>query len=79
MTNFAIHNGTTVVNVIVAASKEVAEAVTGMTAIETNGEPWVGWILANGVWVAPSEPDSVSEVTDTLSDLNNVFVEGTDG
>lgn len=65
MPNFAIHDGSTVVNVIVADSKEIAEEVTGMSALETEGEPWIGWTLTDGVWTAPPAPAPVEEpVTD---------------
>lgn len=57
MSNYALHDGATVLNVIVADSEEVAEAVTGLSAIETDGVPWIGWTLADGEWVAPQEPE----------------------
>jgi hypothetical protein len=52
MPDFAIHNGTEVVNVIVADSLEIAESVTGMEAIEvtTNG-PGVGWVKDDNGWI----------------------------
>lgn len=56
MANYAISDGTTIVNVIVADTQDVAEAVTGMTAIESSGVPWLGWTLVNGEWTAPPEP-----------------------
>lgn len=56
MPNFAINDGNTVVNVIVADSKEIAEEVTGLLAVETDGEPWTGWTLIDGEWVAPALP-----------------------
>ncbi len=61
MPNFAIHDGSTVQNVIVADSQEIAEEVTGLYAVETEGEPWVGWTLIDGVWTAPPEPAPVEE------------------
>lgn len=54
MANFAIHDGTRVVNVIVADSQEVAESITGMTALETSGEPWIDWTLEVEGWRRPS-------------------------
>lgn len=57
MPNFAIHDGSTVVNVIVADSKEIAEEVTGLSAVEADGEPWIGWTLVDGVWTAPPQPE----------------------
>jgi hypothetical protein len=65
MTNFAIHNGSAVVNVIVANSKEVAEQVTGLQAVETTGEPWIGWELVDGEWV---DPTSSGELIQTIED-----------
>lgn len=61
MPDFAIHDGTTVQNVIVADSQEIAEEVTGLSAVETEGEPWIGWTLDGGVWVAPPQPEPVEE------------------
>jgi hypothetical protein len=57
--NFAIHDGKTVLNVIVADTKETAETLTGLKAIETNGEPWVGWTYENGEWVNPRTEEQV--------------------
>lgn len=56
MANFAIIDGDTVVNVIVADSQEIAEEVTGLSVVETEGEPWIGWTLIDGGWVAPPLP-----------------------
>ena len=53
MTNFAIYSGTTVMNVIVATSLEIAEEVTGMSAVETTGIPWIGWTLHGDEWRPP--------------------------
>ena len=71
MANFAIHDGTLVYNVIVADSKEAAEELTGLQAIETDGTPWVDWVFVDGQWVAPvvEEPTTLTalaepEVTD---------------
>lgn len=57
MANFAIHDGTRVINVVVADSQEVAESVTGLQAVETSGEPWIDWTLEGGVWTAPVQPE----------------------
>jgi hypothetical protein len=65
MTNFAIHNGSAVVNVIVADSQEIAEQVTGLQAVETTGEPWIGWELVDGEWV---DPTSTGELVQTIED-----------
>jgi hypothetical protein len=56
MANFAIHDGATVVNVIVADSVEIAEQITGLQAIETTGQPWTNWIYKDGEWVDPFAP-----------------------
>lgn len=54
MANYAISNGSKIVNVIVADSQEIAEEATGMTAIETSGEPWIDWTLEVEGWRMPS-------------------------
>jgi hypothetical protein len=55
MTNFAIINGNTISNVIVADTKEIAIAVTkAEDAIETTGQPWIGWTLVDGEWIDPT-------------------------
>lgn len=54
MPNYAISDGSKIINVIVADSKEIAEQVTGMTAIETSGEPWIDWTLEVEGWISPS-------------------------
>jgi len=56
--NFAIYESTVILNVIVADSQETAEAVSGMNAIETEGEPWIGWVWDEGSqsWVRPGPP-----------------------
>lgn len=53
MANYAIYKDTVITNVVFAESKEIVETLTGMNAIETDGSPWIGWILVNGEWVAP--------------------------
>lgn len=52
--DFAISNGSTIVNVIVADSKEIAEQATGMTAIATTPYGvWLGWKLHGDTWRPP--------------------------
>jgi hypothetical protein len=51
MPNFAVHDGTTVQNVIVADSLEIAETITGLSAVETTGAPWISWTLDEQGWV----------------------------
>lgn len=53
MPYFAIHDGATVSNVIVADSQLVAESVTGLSAIETTGSPWIGWTMEVDGWRPP--------------------------
>jgi hypothetical protein len=60
MAKFAIHNGVRVVNVIVAETQELAEELTKMSAVETDGEPWTGWRLVEGKWVRPAPHPSWS-------------------
>ena len=56
MATFAVIDGSnTVVNVILADSQEVAEAATGLTALETTGEPWLGWQLIADQWTRPED------------------------
>ena len=54
--NYAVLNNDTVLNVIIAESLEIAEAVSGSPCIECDGSFWIGWTQADGVWVAPEEP-----------------------
>lgn len=54
MPDFAIHDGYTVVNVVVADSAEIAEVVTGLHAFETDGVPWLGWTLESEGWRRPA-------------------------
>lgn len=53
MPNFAIHDDTTVINVIVADSITIAENLTGLKAFETTGQPWIDWIYVDGQWLPP--------------------------
>ena len=53
MSNFAISDGSKIVNVVVAESKEDAELVTGLEAIETDGIPWMDWTLEEEGWRMP--------------------------
>ena len=54
MPNYAMHDGKRVVNVIVADTAEIAEDVTGLTAVETSGVPWIDWTLHGDEWRPPS-------------------------
>ena len=53
MRKYAIHDGATVHNVIVCDTQGLAEEVTGMQAVETEGVPWIGWTLVDGEWRPP--------------------------
>jgi len=55
MKTFAVVNGSTVSNVIVCDSKEVAESVTGQTCIEYTEESpaGIGWSYDGSVFTAP--------------------------
>lgn len=57
MPNYAIHDGATVHNVIVCDTQGLAEELTGMQAVETEGVPWIGWTLVDGEWVDPNVPE----------------------
>jgi len=59
MAKYAVHDGTTVVNVIVANSREIAEDVTGLNAVETDGVPWSGWTLHGDEWRPPMPTEGV--------------------
>ena len=59
MARYAVHDGTTVRNVIVAESQEIAEQVTGLAAIATTGMPWIGWTLDGSEWRPPMPTDGV--------------------
>jgi len=53
MPNFAVHNGSTILNVIVADTAAHAEELTGLAAFETSGQPWIDWIFVDGEWLPP--------------------------
>lgn len=53
MPNYAIRDGSKIINVIVAESAGIAEEATGLSAIETEGEPWIDWTLYDGSWRRP--------------------------
>jgi hypothetical protein len=59
MPSYFISNGSQIVNFILADTKEIAEEVTGLSAIEYESSPEgmnIGWILIDGVWSAPETP-----------------------
>ena len=52
MPDFAIHNGSVVVNVIVADNREAAESLTGLQAMEvTVNGPGIGWTKDDRGWI----------------------------
>lgn len=53
MPNFAIYEDSIILNVIIADSKEIAEEITGLNAIETEGSPWISWTLEEEGWRSP--------------------------
>jgi hypothetical protein len=64
--NFLIIENDKVINVIIADSKEIAEAVSpnATEVIEATGPtPWINWTLVNGTWTAPpvEEPVIITE------------------
>lgn len=55
MPNYAVHNGSTILNVIVAETLEIAESLTGLNAVlSVEGNPWIGWTLQDDGWRPPS-------------------------
>ena len=55
MINYAIKDKNKIVNVILAETKEIAEEVTGLEAIEVTEEQPLGidWELIDNVWTVP--------------------------
>jgi hypothetical protein len=67
MANYAIVFGNYVSNVIVAKSKDIALSVTNADdAIETEGNPWIGWYFDNGVWINPDALEADDESSTEL-------------
>ena len=62
--NYAVINGDTVINVIVAESVTIAKKVTGKECIECNGSFWIGWTRTDDQWIAPV----IAEVIETVVD-----------
>lgn len=55
MSNYAVHDGYTIINVIVAENKKIAEDLTGLSAIEiTDNYLGIGWTLEENGWRPPS-------------------------
>ena len=59
MPSYFISDGSQIINFILADTKEIAEQVTGMTAIRYEDAPQgmnIGWILVDNVWTSPEIP-----------------------
>lgn len=58
MANYLIIKDDKVVNVIVADTREIAEQVTGLEAIEeTAASARLNWTRSGNVWIAPEETE----------------------
>lgn len=55
MATFAVLNGDTVINIIIADTKEIAEEVTNSTCVEytTENPAGIGWTYDGSVFIAP--------------------------
>lgn len=54
MPTYACHDGSSFLLTVDAPTKEAAEAITGMTAVEpVDKKPWAGWIIEDGVFKSP--------------------------
>lgn len=67
MPHFAIHDGSVVVNVIVADTQLIAEEITALSAVETEGLPWTGYTLHGDEWRSPMPTPGVWEWDDAAS------------
>lgn len=76
---YAINNNGVIVNVIEASSQEIAESITGMTALTTSGIPWIGYTYNGSSWIEPVEQDEYINETYTsmLFDGQEYFVDST--
>jgi hypothetical protein len=54
MPNYAIYKNNIILNVIIADSKEIAESITDMKAVETDNKIGIGWIFENNKWIEPT-------------------------
>jgi hypothetical protein len=75
MPNFALHDGFTALNVIVAESQEAAENLTGLYAVETSNVPWIGWTLHGDVWRPPMPSHGLWEWDDNAGEWVDVTPE----
>ena len=53
MKTYALSDGHKIVNAVVGKNKEEVEQASGLTAIETTGEPWIDWTLEEEGWRSP--------------------------
>jgi hypothetical protein len=59
--NYAVIANNTVINVIVADSKEIAEQVRNTECVECDGSFWIGWTRSGKKWIAPVEETPVEQ------------------
>lgn len=58
MATFAVLNGASVINIIVAESQEIAESIIGLPCIEYTDEPvGIGWSYVDDKFIAPVTND----------------------
>ncbi len=64
MATYAMVNGNTVSNIIVADDKETTEMILRCTLIEITPENPIstGWTLVDGVWQAPPVEGEITDV-----------------
>jgi hypothetical protein len=55
--NYAVMNGDSVMNVIVADTKKIAEEVTNAECVECDGSFGIGWTRNGKNWIAPEKID----------------------
>ena len=67
MLNYAVIKNESVANVIVADDAETALKYGGGTEVlETTGEPWIGWVRVDGVWINPDTLEADDESSTEL-------------
>lgn len=76
MSDYALHDGNVVSNVIVAQSQAAADYVAGaLTALETDGVPWIGWTLHGDEWRPPMPDGGAWEWDDDAGEWVDVTLE----
>lgn len=54
MAEYGIYDNDVITNVIIADTQQIAESVSGMSAVEViNGRPNLGWVLTSNGWRLP--------------------------